>query len=358
VLRWPLGGSELDSIDLVGVAEDGQVVIGAARQRLGVEAVGRILDGALALASALPTLFEGAGAPVQLAAPRLLVAAEEIDGAAECVLSRLALDTTCFVIERRYSDLLLREREITQSAPMIEESPATGEPLGAIDAVAAPGRPESEEAPDQAGQSDRGRSRATRGRRRGESRGGSRKAKEPAGEEPAAVGGPRFEEISLFDLDDDADEVSDSKAEGTGRRRGRGRGRGRGSGQARRADEDKTVPPLRRSPTRAALEVGAAGVVRRRRRVRPTTSSSSGTPMTPIPCCSSRPMLRISRRRWSPSTMTMTSRKSPSLSRIGFAWSARSDAWPVTQTARRWCRSRSSRDPSPRRFAERRADAR
>jgi len=257
VLRWPLGGSELDSIDLVGVAEDGQVVIGAARQRLGVEALGGILDGALALESALPTLFEGAGAPVQLAAPRLLVAAEEIDGAAECVLGHLALDTTCFVIERRYSDLLLREREITRGGPVIEESPATDGPLDAIDTVAASESVESEETPDRAGQSGRGRSRAARGRRRGEGRGGSRKAKEPADEEPAAVSAPRFEEISLFDLGDDAAEVSDSQSEGTVRRRSRGRGRGRGGAQARRADEDgkpdeKRIPSSEETPAEAA----------------------------------------------------------------------------------------------------------
>ena len=61
---------------------------------------------------------------MQLAAPRLLVAAEEIDGAAECVLSHLALDTACFDIEKRYSGLMLRERELAQSAPpVLEESP-------------------------------------------------------------------------------------------------------------------------------------------------------------------------------------------------------------------------------------------
>ena len=66
VRRWPLGGSEADAIDLVGVAEDGRPVVAAARQRLGLEAVGHILDGALALETALPILLEGAEAPVQL----------------------------------------------------------------------------------------------------------------------------------------------------------------------------------------------------------------------------------------------------------------------------------------------------
>jgi hypothetical protein len=241
VRRWPLGGSELDSIDLLGVAEDGRLVVAAARQRLGIEAVGRILDGALSLESALPILLEGAGAPVQLAAPRLLVAAEEIDGAAECVLGQLALDTACFVIEKRYSGLMLREREIAPSAtPVIEASPVTAAPRDGTDTPGTSQRADSEEGSDRAGRSSRGRSRAARSRRRSESRGAAGRGEEqqPRAEERAETNAPRFEEISLFDLDDDAAEASGADSEGAARRRGRGRGRGRGRSQARRADDD------------------------------------------------------------------------------------------------------------------------
>ena len=243
VHRWPLGGSEVDSIDLVGVAEDGRLVVGAARQRLGIEAMAGILDGALSLESALPILLEGAEAPVQLAAPRLLVAAEEIDGAAECVLGHLALDTTCYIIEKRYSGLLLREREIAPSAPpVLEESPVAAAPRDATDTPETSERAgsESEEGSDRAGRSSRGRSRAARGRRRSESRGATGRGEErqPADDERAETSAPRFEEVSLFDLDNDGAEGSDASSEGAARRRGRSRGRGRGRGQARRTEDD------------------------------------------------------------------------------------------------------------------------
>jgi hypothetical protein len=240
VVRWPLGGSELDSIDLVGVAADGRPAVGAARQRLGLEAVAEILDGALALESALPTLLEGAEAPVQLAAPRLLVAAEEIDGAADCVLGQLALDTTCFLIESRYSGLVLREREIARSAPVLEKSLDAAVPPDGAESLGTSGRAEPEDGSDRTARSGRGRSRAARGRRRSESRGATGRSEEqqPADEERAETTAPRFEEISLFDLDDDRSEVSDAESEGASRRRSRGRGRGRGRSQERRAADD------------------------------------------------------------------------------------------------------------------------
>jgi hypothetical protein len=241
VHRWPLGGSESDAIDLVGVAEDGRPVVAASRQRLGLEAVAHILDGALALESALPTLLEGAEAPVQLAAPRLLVAAEEIDGPAECVLGQLALDTACFDIEKRYSGLMLREREIVWSAPpVLEESPVAAEPSDGTDAPETSERADTEEGSDRAGRSSRGRSRAARGRRRSEGRhaAGKNEEQQPADEERAEITAPRFEEISLFDLDDEGAGAPDTESEGSARRRGRSRGRGRGRGQARRTGED------------------------------------------------------------------------------------------------------------------------
>jgi hypothetical protein len=242
VLRWPLGGYDLDPVDLLGVGEDGRLVVGAARQRLGIEGVADILDGALSLESALPILLEGAEAPVQLAPPRLLVAAEEIDGAAECVLGHLALETTCFAIESRNSDLRLREREIARSAPPVLEEPRiAGARLDEPDAPGASPRADFEgEGSDRAARPGRGRSRGSRGRRRSEGRLGDRRGEERqlGDQERAEVSAPRFEEISLFDLDDEGPELSDAGSEGASRRRSRGRGRGRGRGQARRAEGD------------------------------------------------------------------------------------------------------------------------
>jgi len=253
-LRWPLGGSDREAIDLLGVGEDGRPVVVAARQRLGIEAVAQILDAALVLETALPTLLEGAEAPAQLVTPRLLVAAEEIDGAAECVLGHLGLDTRCFAIERRYSDLLLREREIVRIAPSAAGATADARP--SVDAgvpdVSGPGGTEeapdrsapggTEEAPDRSARPSRNRSRSGRGRRRSEGRGESRKGEEPQADdgERKETTAPRFEEISLFDLDDGG-ESSDAESDGTARRRSsRGRSRGRGRARGRRTeDEDK-----------------------------------------------------------------------------------------------------------------------
>jgi len=291
VQRWPMGGSDLDSIDLLGVAEDGRPVVGAARQRLGIDAVAGILDGVLSLESALPILLEAAEAPVQLATPRLVVAAEEIDGAAECVLRHLALETTCFDVERRYSGLMLRERELARSAPVLEAPTAAAGPAEGDEALASEGsgeseeasdragRAESEEASDRAGRAGRGRSRSSRGRRRGESRGATRRGEErrPVDEEREETSAPQFEEISLFDLDDDGQESADAESEAAPRRRSRGRGRGRGRGPARKAkgeskDAEQGISEAREEPAPegggsappALEEAGPRG--RRRRR--------------------------------------------------------------------------------------------
>ncbi len=237
VLPWPLGGSDLDSIDLLGVAEDGRPAVGAARQRLGIEAVAQILDAALSLESALPSLLEGAPAPVLLAAPRLLLAAEEIDGAAECVLGHLALDAKCFLVESKYSGLVLRERDIARSAPVLEKQVAPTRPAVEAEKSDSAESPEPEKQSDRAAQPGSGRSRGTRGRRRSESRGGARASVKTDAEGPAESDGPRFEEISLFDLDDEERATSDGESEGASRRRGRGRTRGRGRSKARRAEE-------------------------------------------------------------------------------------------------------------------------
>ncbi len=241
VHRWPLGGSESDAIDLLGVAEDGRPVVAAARQRLGLEAVARILDGALALESALPILLEGAEAPVQLTAPRLLLAAEEIDKAAECVLGHLALDTACFDIEKRYSGLMLREREIAWTAPpVLEKSPVAAAPRDETEAPETSERADTEEGSERAGRPSRSRSRGARGRPRSEGRGAAEKSEEqqPADEERVESTAPRFEEISLFDLGNEEAEASDTESERSSRRRGRSRGRGRGRGQMPRTEED------------------------------------------------------------------------------------------------------------------------
>jgi hypothetical protein len=177
---------------------------------------------------------------VQLTAPRLLVAAEEIDRAAECVLGHLALDTACFDIEKRYSGLMLREREIAWSAPLLEESPVAAAPGDETDTPETSESEEKEEGSDRTGRPSRSRSRSSRGRRRSEDRGAAGKSQEQqsAAEERTESTAPRFEEVSLFDLDDEGAEASASETEGSPRRRGRSRGRGRGRSQARRTEED------------------------------------------------------------------------------------------------------------------------
>jgi hypothetical protein len=214
VVTWPLGGSDTEVIDMVGIDAEGRPVIVAVRSKLDLIALGEILDAVLKLRPSLSLLFTDTPAPVRLDAPRLLLAAGEVEDAVLRVLGALVFDHSVYDLPAQRGDASLRQE---------------GE-------GARPSR------------SGEGRGRGRRRRRRPRGNGGDEEAASGSERETAEGGREaseesQFEEMSLFDLDDDARPEGDDSEEGGGRsrrRRGRGRRRGRrgnGSGSSSGATE-------------------------------------------------------------------------------------------------------------------------
>ncbi len=260
VSRWPLGGSDREAIDLVGLAVDGRPVAAAVRKVLDLAALGEILDGVQKLRLALPVLFAGAVAPVRFETPELVLAGQEFGTAAIQVLSALALGHSLYEVRTG------RDQSLSLVAVGAEEavrSRRDGPPRGRRQGGRASGRggvaaeaPEQAKAPAVVDDEAQGASQR-RGRRRGRGRERSEEREEKAAE-PAK--GRAFEEVSLFDLDD-----SENREGGSGGRRRGGRQRGRGRGEGRRdgrrpaeADTEKGDAPRRgRSGERAPQAEGA-----------------------------------------------------------------------------------------------------
>jgi len=288
---WPMGGSDTPALDLSGIDSDGRPVLGAARKRLGLSELGDILDATVLLRPALPVLLGDVEPPVRIDAPRLVIAANEIDAAVARVLRCLVLGHDLLEIrdlgrDRGFELSAQGSGEATSISPA---EPATrparrergsrrGERSKRSDAgeeepraAAGAEEPESEsrtrEPREDEGRGGEGRSREGRDgegrgrpRRRGRrSRGGERGGDEPVAETASADSAgsgagsgagssagssagsgrgrgrakPRFEEVSLFDLEDEVRPDSDNDEEGgRSRRRGRPRRRGRRGGRS------------------------------------------------------------------------------------------------------------------------------
>ena len=251
--RWPLGGEEADVIDLVGVAADDVPVVAAVRRRLTLRGLGEVLDAVDRLEPWLGELLAGAAPPVRAGAPRVALAAAQVDAAVLDAARHLEVSLQVLDLEERGAEIGLRPRELRSApAPLAAAAPWTPSRR----AEEAPARRERdveaeapESAPEEDGLAPRRRRRSRRRRRGGERQPwdeagaeGAEAAEEGTGEfqdegdpgaeegaetgETAATGG--FEEISVFDLDDEGG--------GDSRRRGRRRGRGRGRGRGRRDD--------------------------------------------------------------------------------------------------------------------------
>jgi hypothetical protein len=293
-LRWPFAGPAQD-VDVVGVDAEGALVLGFVRDRLGLPELGAVLDAALAAEPLLPLAVREAPGPVQITErPRLVLAAREIDAAAEAVIGRLTLATLRL---RTAGDSLVVQGE-TERAPVPER-------IGRFEFTPPPAGHTPERAPerepfrsDGEGERERdaGPGRGRRRRRRGRGRRGGRDdgpaygGAEPRDGERADEGNepPERESFDTFslgadddepapaataaDLDERGERDADTSAEGSaalefsafelgdepasgdaglgqprrGRRRGRGRRRRRGPGDAgESADEDE---PPRREP--------------------------------------------------------------------------------------------------------------
>jgi hypothetical protein len=261
--RWPLGGADVDALDLAGVDVAGRPVVVAVRRRLGLAALGPVLDATLRLAPHLPELLEDVEPPVRLEVPGLVLAAEEYEDAALRVLRCFGLETTRFEIaggagrERTLRPLadegravaVVRERSVPRPprAPASERAfaPPAERPAPPAERVAPP--PAVERAASEA---------APEPLRFERMETISAFDLEPAPEEPPRVEAararaeeqgraeerPRFEEVSLFDLGEEEPAAGEGGDAGgrrrRRRRRGRGRGRGRGEGPGAASEDE------------------------------------------------------------------------------------------------------------------------
>jgi len=254
--RWPLGGAG-EAIDCAALAGEGTAVLVAVRERLGLEELAGILDAALYAEPWLPALLGGAAPPVLLSARvRWTLAAREIDDAARAVLAHLQRPLELFEIGA--GDSLRRVELGAATSPSVAIAP----PLPAAAAELRPAGEEGEgEERERSGGGGRGRRRRRgRGRRApGEATGG---AKDSQVREEVET---RYEELSLLDLDDEAEDPSPRRRR---RRRGRG-GRSGGTGGAEEESEQggggEPTPAagLEPAPEETAPERGSG---RRRRR--------------------------------------------------------------------------------------------
>ncbi|HIF93876.1 MAG TPA: hypothetical protein EYQ60_12255 [Myxococcales bacterium] len=294
---WPSPGTDLDVIDGVGLNAEGDAVVVAIREEVEWTSLAAIIAEMGPLATLLPTLFAENAPPIRLAEPRLLLVAERFGDGIERALAAFTLPYEL----RKVSDGVGAGLDVVssgdgaQARPSArrgrrrggrgrtggsEEAKAEGSPRGPA-AEVSEGSGESRtsrsskldgqstgEGSTDAEESGRGRSRRRR-RPRGErsdaseeavaetSSGrdrdsGSGRARAERGPRKGATGAPRFEEVSLMDLedgsgrserssrldrpgDDDPDEPRPDGSGGRDRsRRGGRRGRRGGRGDASR----------------------------------------------------------------------------------------------------------------------------
>ena len=210
--RWPLAGSDPEVIDFVGVGAGGTPVVGALRSKIGLPELAAILDGVSAMRPALSVWLADAGAPIRLDAVRLLLAAKEFSPGALALLPMLSLDHTSYDIHQargRDPELKLRESGSAAPAALRDSAPAESD------------RPETTagEATEQPGRAP------GRRRRRGQRGGVSREAREPRepreGSDSAESNRSRYDEVSIFDMDEDSESNAGARRSRRGRRRGR-----------------------------------------------------------------------------------------------------------------------------------------
>jgi hypothetical protein len=270
-LLWPYGGTA-EAADAVGVSADGELLVLAARERVGLAELSAVLQAAAALEPVLPALTLAAQPPVRvLEGAKLMIAGLNLLPGVEEAAAALPSGPTLVragAIEGPFNPVarsVATPPAAARPAPvpsLTALQPAPAAPaLATQHAPAAPGGEGESARGEEAGEDGARKRRRRRGRRRG--RGGrpldelredgaeEELAGDDAGEAEALAaevaqerpepGG--FETLSLLDLDDDgagaeaaaAGEPSDEAGRGRRRRR-RGRGRRRGG------EEDEEQP--------------------------------------------------------------------------------------------------------------------
>ena len=245
---WPLPGADPEVLDLAGINARGEAGIGVVRAQLTLEGLGAILDATLDAIPLLPALLSQGERAIRSGQPALLIAAREFDRAALRVLPALRLASALYDVRDPRGQalgLVLRESDSTEALTAVV-TPEVEREEGA--------RPERSRSPEvereEGARPERSRSRGRRSRRgaRGSSASGSStsgsSASRSESDTSASAGAPsRYEEISLFDLEDDAASGGASE-ESSGRRsrRGRGRRRRRPREEGERGEGDSMAP--------------------------------------------------------------------------------------------------------------------
>ena len=218
---WPLGDADGEPVDWVGLGADARCLVGAVREELDLPGLARILDGVVAAPEVAVRLATAAGRALGPERPRLLIAATEFDAAALDACSALQLDIDLFQAStRRNGDWALELLE----RPQVDGSARSTRAASVPSADRA-----DEDEPAEREARPRRESRPRRERSRSAKPEAEAETEEEATE--ATGSGSRFEEVSLFDLDEDSG--SSAREEGGGRRRRRRRRgrRGRGSSE-------------------------------------------------------------------------------------------------------------------------------
>lgn len=246
-LAWPGISSDGEVLDLAGLDAGGRPVLAALRQRMGLPELGAVLDAAQSIHPALPLLFATAPAPVRLDAPRLALVAGEFAPATLHALAALTLDHVLYDLsERRNGEAEVSLRGEGAGAPRMPSRPAPRREEAREARRETPPEQRREPAQAQRSESRREREAPRRESPRAEGRGPERAG--PAAEAESASG---FEDLSLFDLEDDARGGDEREEEGSarrGRRRRGGRRRGRRSGGSDGGESRRPEPRAAEAP--------------------------------------------------------------------------------------------------------------
>ena len=252
---WPVGGADKAVLDILGVDDTGRPVVGAARASLDLSGTAGVLDAALALRGSIAAILGGARGRVADDMPRLVLGAQEVGAGVQRVLCSLVLPHQLFEIRSRRGRgfelsalsgeeaLAPRERQPQAESPRpsrvagrsaeraperTRERPTEPDAAPTVDTEVS-----SESSSEAESGSGRGRRRRRGGRGR---RGGGRedgrdesRARESSDEtvnEATSRGADdrapaAFEEVSLFDLEDDSSSGGSNRRGGRSRRRGR-----------------------------------------------------------------------------------------------------------------------------------------
>ena len=231
---WPLGGSDEETVDLVGLREDGAPVAAAMRFEVDLVGLGRFLDGLQNLRLAQTTLFAEAESPVRLQPPELILAGKAFSPAAlhaiagvsaKCEMMSAAEDKekglhlAVIGMEEASRSLLAAKEEKGRSRRSGRRRPVESRAGTEADSSQSGSTPaDGAVAESRSGDRNRGR-RRSRKRGRGKTTEGPLEAEPSSGS--AEESRPSFDEISLFELGE-PDSAAEPKAERRRSRSGRG----------------------------------------------------------------------------------------------------------------------------------------